>query len=148
MINGKRHISFEPTDNYIGKNVAQIPLTEIPDAISPEFATFMADIIKKVKTSIQSKSEAQRKANELITKLRGKLAKVEDDESAAKLLADCKELPQIMKQPFFNEINTALTAKGFVFADNKFTKPSEDKKSAAKKTEKKEEAKPADDGKK
>ena len=148
MINGKRHISFEPTDNYIGKNVAQIPLTEIPDAISPEFATFMADIIKKVKTSIQSKSEAQRKANELITKLRGELAKVEDDESAAKLLADCKELPQIMKQPFFNEINTALTAKGFVFADNKFTKPAEDKKSAAKKTEKKEEAKPADDGKK
>ena len=148
MINGKRHISFEPTDNYIGKNVAQIPLTEIPDAISPEFATFMADIIKKVKTSIQSKSEAQRKANELITKLRGELAKVEDDESAAKLLADCKELPQIMKQPFFNEINTALTAKGFIFADNKFTKPAEDKKSAAKKTEKKEEAKPADDGKK
>ena len=80
--------------------------------------------------------------------MRGELAKVEDDESAAKLLSDCKELPQIMKQPFFNEINTALTAKGFVFADNKFTKHSEDKKSAAKKTEKKEEAKPDDDGKK
>lgn len=148
LINAKRTVSFEPNDNYVGKNVAQIPMTEIPDATSPEFATFMADIIKKVKQSIQSKSEAQRKANELITKLRGELAKVEDDESAAKLLADCKELQQIMKQPFFNEINTALTAKGFVFADNKFTKPAEDKKSAAKKTEKKEEAKHADDGKK
>ena len=132
LINAKRTVSFEPNDNYVGKNVAQIPMTEIPDATSPEFATFMADIIKKVKQSIQSKSEAQRK----------------DDESAAKLLSDCKELPQIMKQPFFNEINTALTAKGFVFNDNKFTKPSDDKKSASKKTEKKEEAKPADDGKK
>ncbi len=144
IMNGKRHVSFEPTDNYIGKNVAQIPLMEIPDVTSPDFSGFMAEIIKKVKTSIQSKSEAQRQANELITKLRIELSKVDDDESAAKLLSDCKELPQIMKQPFFQEINTTLTSKGFVFADNKFTKPSDEKKPVSKKTEKKDDTKRAD----
>lgn len=126
VVNGKRHISFDPTDNYIGKNVAQIPPSEIPDAASPEFATFMADIIRRVKTAIQSHSEAQRKANELVARLRGELAKVADNEAAAALLLACKELPDIMKRPFFAEINAALTAKGFSFADGKFTLPSSD----------------------
>ena len=130
IINGKRHITFDPTDNFVGKNVAQIKPMPIPDASSPEFPAFMANIIKRVKTSIQSHSEAQRKANELITKLRDDLAKVDDNDSAAALLSACKELPEIMKRPFFAEISAALTGRGFTYADGKFTLPEqkEDKK--------------------
>lgn len=115
VINGKRHISFEPTDNYIGKNVAQIPGTEIPDATSPEFSTFMADIIRKVKSSIQSKSEAQRKANEMLTRLRANLDMVDSEDMAATLLQECKNLPQIMKVPFFKEITGVLLSRGFSY---------------------------------
>lgn len=148
MVNKQRTITFEPTDNFVGKNVAQIGSEVIPDATSSEFSTFMDGIISKVKKSIQSKSEAQRKANELITKLRKELADIDDEEEAAKLLVDCKDLPQIMKQPFFTEITTSLSAKGFAWDGKKFSKPSAEKKPADGKKEasktKDTEKKPAD----
>lgn len=121
LVNGKRTISFDPRDNFIGKNVAQIPAMEIPDAGTAEFSTFMADIIKRVKTSICSRTEAQRKANEMLAELREELGKVSDDEGAATLLNKCSNLPDIMKRPFFMEINKVLTAKGFTYTDKKFT---------------------------
>lgn len=115
LVNGHRTISFDPRDNFVGKNVAQIPDIEIPDASTPEFADFMATIISKVKVAIQNKSEAQRKANELLTHLREELAAVTDETSADKVLADCKNLPTVMKKPFFAEMMASLTAKGFTY---------------------------------
>lgn len=132
LVNGKRTISFDPRDNFIGKNVAQIPAMEIPDAGTAEFSTFMADIIKRVKTSICSRTEAQRKANEMLAELREELGKVSDDEGAATLLNKCSNLPDIMKQPFFMEINKVLTAKGFTYTDKKFTLSVEADKKAKK----------------
>lgn len=120
IANGHRTISFEPADNYIGKNVAQIAAQQIPEAGTAEFATFMADIIGKVRTSIQSKSEAQRKANELLARLRKELADVADNESAAKMLEACSGLPQVLKKPFFKELKTELELRGFEYKDKKF----------------------------
>lgn len=125
LVNGKRTISFDPRDNFVGKNVAQLPATEIPDASSPEYDVFMADIIAKVKTSIQNKSEAQRQAIELLSSLRQELEKVETEAETTALMKKCTQLPQVMKAPFFNEVKTALTAKGFVFEDGKFKKQKE-----------------------
>lgn len=122
LINGKRHICFEPDDTHVGKNVAQIPLTEIPDATEADFNTFMANIIKQVKASIQNKSEAQRKANELLASLREELANVSTDKDALTLVGKCAELPQILKKPFFEEMRKTLGEKGFSYADGKFTK--------------------------
>jgi hypothetical protein len=122
LINGKRHICFEPDDTHVGKNVAQIPLTEIPDATEAEFSTFMANIIKQVKTAIQNKSEAQRKANELLASLRDELDTVTNDKDAANLLTKCAELPQVLKRPFFGEVQKVLAEKGFVYSDGKFKK--------------------------
>ena len=132
LINNKRYISFEPDDTHVGKNVGQIPLSEIPDATEPEFGSFMADVIKKVKESIQSKSEAQRKANEQLAALREELAKVETDKDALTLVGKCAELPQVLKRPFFMEMQKTLGDKGFNYADGKFVKAK-----AAKKAEKK-----------
>lgn len=133
IINGKRHICFDALDNYVGKNVAQIALSEIPNADTPEFENFMGDIIKQVKTSIQSKSEAQQKANALRSKLRDDLMKVEDNEGAAALIKACTELPAIMKAPFFNEIKKELTAKGFTYDKEKGAFLKEETKAKAKK---------------
>lgn len=120
-VNGHRTISFQPKDNFVGKDVAGIGSVQIPDYGSEEFGTFMADIIGRVKKSIQSKSEAQRKASELVASLREQLAAVADDDAAAALLVACKELPAVMKAPFFTEIKKTLAEKGFTYADGKFT---------------------------
>lgn len=131
VVNGKRTILWEPSDTAIGKNVAQFKPTEIPDPADPKYPTFMADTIKAVKLALVNKSEAQRKANEMLESLRAELDKVEDDSAAAELMKKCADLPKVMKLPFFNEMKEKLTGKGFVYADGKFTKAA-DKKSAAK----------------
>lgn len=122
LVNGKRTVSFDPRDNFVGKNVAQLPVTEIPDASTPEYDAFMADIIAKVKASIQNKSEAQRQAIELLSSLRQELEKVKTEAETTALMKKCTQLPQVMKAPFFNEVKAALTEKGFVFEDGKFKK--------------------------
>lgn len=122
LVNGKRTVSFNPRDNFVGKNVAQLPVTEIPDASTPEYDAFMADIIAKVKASIQNKSEAQRQAIELLSSLRQELEKVKTEAETTALMKRCTQLPQVMKAPFFNEVKAALTEKGFVFEEGKFKK--------------------------
>ncbi len=113
--NGKRTIHFEPMDNFVGKNVAGLGSLIIPDNTDPNFSTFMAGIIKNVKLSIQNRSEAQRKANDILKNLREQLTNVATEEEAAALLDVSQSLPQIFKKPFFEEIKKVLSDKGFVY---------------------------------
>lgn len=108
-------IDFTPNDNYVTKNVALLEPLVIPDVASKEFPTFMADIIKRVKSAIQSKSEAQRKAQEQLAKLREELDKAETEEDVENIMAQAKDLPPILKAPFFAEAKEALVPKCFVF---------------------------------
>ena len=75
----------------------------------------MAGIIKRVKSAIQSKSEAQRKAKEQLEGLRGKVAEVETLDDINSILELSKELPPVMKAPFFSELKESLKTKGFSF---------------------------------
>ena len=127
--NKQRVITFDPLDNYVGKNVAQLGTIAIPNAPSKEFDTCMADIIKQVKTAIQSKSEAQRKAKEQLEGLRGKVAEVETLEDIDTILDLSKELPPVMKAPFFSELKATLKTKGFSF-DSKAKKFVKDEQAA------------------
>lgn len=122
--NKQRVISFEPLDNFVGKNVAQLGVIPIPDAPSKEFDTCMANIITQVKSAIQSKSETQRKAKAQLEELRGKVAEVQTLEDIDAILKDSKELPAIMKAPFFAELKETLSAKGFSYDEKakKFVK--------------------------
>lgn len=122
--NKQRVITFEPLDNFVGKNVAQLDTIVIPNAPSKEFDNCMADIIKQVKSAIQSKSEAQRKAQEQLAELREKINEVETMEDVDAVLKMSKDLPKIMKIPFFSELKETLSAKGFSYDDKnkKFVK--------------------------
>lgn len=113
--NKQRVVSFEPLDNYVGKNVAQLGTIVIPTAPSKEFDTCMADIIKSVKQAIQSKSEAQRKAQEQLSKLREQAEAVETLEDVNAVLKASKELPDVLKVPFFSELKESLATKGFSY---------------------------------
>ena len=119
-VNGKRTITFEPTDNFIGKNVAQIQPTIIPENTDEAFHTFMAGIICKVKSSIMSKSDAQNKAMEMLAELRESLAAAMTPEDIDGIQAVAKQLPQVLKAPFFEEMKVKLAAQGFNFDGKKF----------------------------
>jgi hypothetical protein len=114
-INGKRTISFEPMDNFVGKNVAGLGALTIPENTDANFGEFMASIIKDVKKSIQNKSEAQRKANEMIAELRDMLDAAMTDEEVDALLTASQDLPQALKKPFFDEMKNKLGEKGFTY---------------------------------
>lgn len=123
-VNGKRTITFEPTDNYVGKNVAQLQPMVIPESTGPHFSTFMAGIIKSVKTAISSKSDEQNKAIEMLDNLRSLLAVAETDEDAESLQTKARELPPVLQSPFGKELKETLESKGFTFdkSQKKFLK--------------------------
>ena len=117
-VNGRRTVVFEPTDNYIGKNVAQIPPTAIPDSTDAAFSTFMADIIRKVKSSIASKSDAQNEAVRMLSELREALEAAMTVEEVDFIMEKSGALPQLLKKPFFAEMKERLKAKGFSYDSN------------------------------
>ena len=114
-VNGRRTITFEPMDNFVGKNVAGLQALQIPESTGTGFGHFMADIIADVKKSIQNKSEAQRKANETLAGLREQLAAAMTEEEVDALMNASQELPQVLKKPFFEEMKKSLADKGFTY---------------------------------
>lgn len=121
-VNGKRTISFEPTDTFVGKNVAQLGMMDIPEATSAEFSTFMAKVISTVKSAIQNKSEEQKKANEQLASMREQLYAAMTDEDITALIEEMKELPEVLQYPFFKEMKSNLESKGFKYENKKFVR--------------------------
>ena len=97
MVNNKRTITFEPTDKTIGKNVARIPTMEIPDEKTPEFKTFGANLIAKVKESIRTQSEEQIKAQQVLVEFQDKLALCETSDNFMSIMQECTTLPEHQK---------------------------------------------------
>lgn len=115
MVNGERTICFDPTDTTIGKNVALIPVTTLPDCNSSDFSHFMADIIGSVKRSIQSKTEEQRKAMEALEQANIALEAVATVEDANRMIEIKQSLDKVFEKPFKAKMVKVLDEKGFVF---------------------------------
>lgn len=117
--NGQRKIQFNPDDTHVGKNVAELPVTVIPDANAPEFATFMAKVVEQTKDGIQNKSESNRQAQEMLAQLRENIAEADTEKGVEAIMKQARDLPPILKAPFFAEAKETLAAKGFVFDTEK-----------------------------
>ena len=87
-----------------------------------EFATFMADIIKKVKASISSKSEAQRKAQAQLEEATAKLNAANTVDDANELICIANSLPKPMQSAFKKKVAEEMKKLGFVVKDGKFVK--------------------------
>lgn len=122
MVNGKRTIVFDPTDTSIGKNVAQIPLTAVPDCNSPQFSNFMTDIIKQVKSSLVSKSEAQKEAQAMLEAARKKVEDCSTVKAANELIEVANNLAKVHQKAFKLYMIEELKKKGLTFNDGKFVK--------------------------
>jgi len=94
MANNKRTINFDPTDKTIGKNVARLPIMEIPDETDPKFKTFMAEIIESVKNSIQAMSEDQKNAMMLIEKVTALIEGINTPDEAQNAADQIATLPK------------------------------------------------------
>lgn len=109
MSNNKRTINFNPTDKTIGKNVARLPEMEIPDESDPKYATFMADIIDRVKSSIQSMSQAQIDAlaeTERVHELINAINTLDEAQSVSEEIA---KLPKAQQIAFRNTFKAKLS---------------------------------------
>lgn len=114
MVNNKRTLTFEPTDKTIGKNVAKLPTLEIPDENDPAFLTFMADIIEKVKESIQKQSEAQKEALEKVRELMSAIETMETPEQAMEISNEIMSLTKMQQaglRKMFSEKTTLIGIK-------------------------------------
>lgn len=120
--NNKRVINFDPTDRTIGKNVAKLPIMEIPDETNPKFKTFMAEIIDSVKTSIQSMSDDQKNAMLLIEKVTGLIENINTPDDAQNVSDEIGQLPKAQKIAFRNSFSAKLKEVGLTFnkESNKF----------------------------
>ncbi len=119
-INNKRTIQWEPTDVTIGKNVARIPVTEIPNEADTDFPQFMAHIIERVKEAIATMSEAQKEAMEKMVLFQETIAQCEDPDELTELLSIVTEMPPSYAAALRKLIANRSKALGFTV--NKETK--------------------------
>jgi hypothetical protein len=122
VTNNKRVISFDPTEEYIGKNVAELPQMEIPEKDNPAFQTFMAGIIKQVKEKIQAKTESQKKALEKIAEMSEKISSLSTTEEADSILKELNELPKAQQVQLKKALQSKTNELKFEFdkENNKF----------------------------
>jgi hypothetical protein len=67
MKGSDRVIDFNPTSQHIGKNVAGLPVTKIPDASSPTYDNFLeAQVVEVLISKMQEQSEAQIEFNKVL----------------------------------------------------------------------------------
>jgi len=113
--NGKRVINFEPTDRTIGKNVARIPKTEIPNESDPAYKTFMADIIQHVKDSIRKQSQEQIEAQNEIEAFQNELDLCADNDSLMEISAKCAKLPKAQQAAMRKRITAKVELLGMKY---------------------------------
>jgi len=113
--NNKRTIYWNPTDRTIGKNVARLPETQIPDESDPAFFDFLDTIITQVKSSIQSRTEEQRIALEKADSLKLDIEMIETPENADAIFEEMKTLSVIQRKALQPLFKTSCEKKGLVF---------------------------------
>lgn len=107
--NGKRTISFEPTDTTVGKNVAGLGDVLVPDKSDPAFKTFGADLIANVKKAISEMDDVQREA-------------LEKSESFQQQIADCTDIDELgMIVPMIEELPSYLQVQLIQVVGDKYS---------------------------
>lgn len=96
MRNNKRVITFNPSDQSVGKNVAGLKDIELPLHTDPAWKDFAdREIISKVKEALTTMSESQRLALDFISKWHEAIDSVKlDDESLKALSTDVSKIEE------------------------------------------------------
>jgi ATP-dependent Lon protease len=124
-VNNKRTIQFEPSDGTIGKNVARIPIIEIPNETEPAFKTFMADLINNVKSAINAMSEAQKEAIDKMEKFKQEIEECQDPDTMNSIFSIIVDMPNPYQAALRKLIKLRADKLGFIAdpATKSFIKP-------------------------
>lgn len=95
--NGQRRLLFSPTDAAFGKNPGQLPPLDVPHFERPEFATFLADVIRQTKDRLNQLTEDQKAAQAEMEWFRETLPKVSAAENLNALLGRVAIAPKACK---------------------------------------------------
>jgi hypothetical protein len=110
---GSRILSFTPTSQKLGKNIGNIPDMVVPDADTPVYDTFMADILNRVMDSMSAQSAEQIAFNAALDEWK-------DDKTAK----DIKAMPAGLLQKTVQSLFVAaVLSKGFKFDKGKVVTP-------------------------
>lgn len=71
ILNNQRWLRFSPTDAAFGKNPGQLEPLKVPPADHPDFADFLARVIRQTKDRLNALTEDQQKAQEALAEFRG-----------------------------------------------------------------------------
>jgi hypothetical protein len=91
---GKRFLTFSPTDTSFGKNPGQLEPVPVPSPNRPEFAGFLAGVIAQIKTRLNEMTEQQRIAHEAMEAWRDKVVSAKGADDVNRLLPEAKAAPK------------------------------------------------------
>lgn len=94
---GKRFLTFSPTDTAFGKNPGQLEPVPVPSPNRPEFANFLAGVITQIKDRLNEMTEQQRIAHEAMEAWRAKVMEAKTADAVNNLLPEAKAAPQAHK---------------------------------------------------
>lgn len=104
MRGNERILDFNPTSNYIGKNVTGLDPIRVLKPTDPNYATMMSDIINVAHERMQEVSEAAVKARKVVEEIVGKIHNMQTLAQVTKLHKEVTDLPktlQIQCKPHF-----------------------------------------------
>jgi len=111
--NGKRWLSFDPSETSFGKNPGGFPPVEVPDYTKEPL--FLAGIIQRTKDALNELSEEQREVATLLEGWSAKLAAAKTPEDFDKLRAEGRESDPRVRPALPGLMSKEAKAKGVVF---------------------------------
>jgi hypothetical protein len=117
MREGKRVLSFSPSDTAFGKNPAMLPEFIVPTHI--EDPRFLAGVIEQVKAHLNTLTEEQMVAQALQAAWRTRIDEAATPEAFNALLPEVKEQPRVIAAM----LNHTAKRRGYRFADGAYTAP-------------------------
>jgi hypothetical protein len=105
LTSGKHVLDFNPTENYVGKNPAQLGVIEVPANMPPDF---LATHIASIKSALGQISSEGQKIVAAVTEYRERVSKLE---TAADLTAETVEVAKL-DEPLRSQCGAAIKARG------------------------------------
>ena len=108
---GKRVLLFSPTDAAFGKNPGQLEPLMVPHKDAPEFADFFAGIVQQIKDRLNTLTEEQSEAQQVLESWREIIGGLNDAADFNDKLTGIKQAPKAAQALFAK----AATDKGLAF---------------------------------
>jgi len=107
-LNGQRHVlDFNPTENYVGKNPAQLDIIEVPANMPSDF---LAHRIADIKAALGQISAEGQKIVAAVTEFRAKLEQIDHPDDLTAQIAEVNA----MDEPLRSQCGAVIKARGEV----------------------------------